>query len=146
MAQITSQPRTGTRPPVSLAQPDFLAYQLLHIVFSALPIVAGMDKWLHVFANWEMYLSNAVVSRLPIPGHSFMEVVGAIEILAGLLVLFLPRVGGVVVMIWLWGIVANLMLTGQFYDIALRDFALSFGALALALLAPRFEYRWWRRE
>jgi hypothetical protein len=68
-----------------------------------------------------------------------MYTVGIIEILAGLLVAFTPRVGGWLVALWLWAIVANLMLMPGFVDIALRDAALSLGALALARLAVQYQ-------
>jgi hypothetical protein len=66
---------------------------------------------------------------------TFMHIVGVIEVIAGLLVAFWPRVGGYVVMLWLWGIIVNLFLLPGFFDVALRDFGLSLGALALARLS-----------
>jgi hypothetical protein len=67
-----------------------------------------------------------------------MLAVGVIEIAAGLLVAIWPRVGAYVVMLWLWGIIVNLLMIPGFYDIALRDFGLSLGALALARLSQEF--------
>jgi hypothetical protein len=61
-----------------------------------------------------------------------------IEIIAGLLVAFEPRVTAYVVTFWLWGIIVNLLLIPNFFDIALRDFGLSLGALALARLSREF--------
>jgi len=54
-------------------------------------------------------------------------------------VLFKPRIGGYLVMLWLWGIILNLLLIPGYYDIALRDFGLSLGALSLARLAVASE-------
>lgn len=68
-----------------------------------------------------------------------MSLVGVIEIAAGLVVLFKPRLGGYLVMLWLWGIILNLLLIPGYYDIALRDFGLSLGALSLARLAVAVE-------
>ena len=62
-----------------------------------------------------------------------------IEIAAGILVAVAPRIGGYVVAAWLWGIIVNLLMMGNYYDIALRDFGLSLGAIALARLATQFE-------
>jgi hypothetical protein len=64
-----------------------------------------------------------------------------VEILAGLLVAVLPRIGGYVVALWLAGIIVDLLLLGDFFDVALRDFGLFVGALALARLAVAFDHR-----
>src|SRR5438132_678778 len=82
-------------------------------------------------ANWDMYLAPAVSRMLPVAPHTFMLAVGIVEILAGLLV---AVVRAYVVALWLWGIIINLFLVPGYYDIALRDFGLSLGALALARL------------
>lgn len=111
------------------------AYQILHIGFTIAPIVAGLDKFFHLLVNWDQYLAPTVARMLPFDGHTFMLIVGVIEIVAGLLVWFKPRIGGYVVMAWLWGIILDLLLVPGYYDIALRDFGLSLGALALARLA-----------
>src|SRR5262245_41873452 len=113
------------------------AYRILHAGFIVLPIVAGVDKFTHLLVNWDMYLAPKFARMLPVSSHNFMLAVGVIEIVAGLLVLARPKIGAYVVMLWLWGIIANLLLSGSFYDIALRDFGLSLGALALARLSPR---------
>ena len=111
------------------------AYQILHIGFTIAPIVAGLDKFFHLLVNWDQYLAPTVARMLPFDGHTFMLIVGIIEIVAGLLVWFKPRIGGYVVMAWLWGIILDLLLVPGYYDVALRDFGLSLGALALARLA-----------
>jgi hypothetical protein len=76
---------------------------------------------------------------LPISGHTFMLVVGVVEVAAGLLVAFRPRIGSYVVALWLWGVSVNLLLIPGYYDVALRDFGLSLGALALARLSLEFD-------
>ncbi len=111
------------------------AYQILHIAFTVAPLVAGLDKFFHLLVNWDQYLAPFVARLLPFSGHTFMLLVGAIEIVAALLVWWKPRLGAYVVMAWLWGIIVNLLLVPGYYDIALRDFGLSLGALALARLA-----------
>jgi len=71
--------------------------------------------------------------------HLFMLVVGGIEVVAGLLVAMKPTVGAHVVALWLWGVIVNLLLIPGFYDVALRDFGLSLGALAFGRLARLFD-------
>jgi hypothetical protein len=129
--------------PAPLTRPSYQAFLILYAGFTALPILAGLDKFAHVLVNWDQYLAPRIVSLLPVSGHTFMLVVGVIEVAAGVLVFLWPRVGAVVVALWLWGIILNLLLLSGFYDVALRDFGLSLGALALARLAgeygrPRF--------
>ena len=85
--------------------------------------------------NWDQYLAPIVSTMLGGHGHTFMLVAGAVEVLAGLLVALKPRIGGYVVAFWLWGIIANLLLISGYFDVALRDFGLSLGALALARLS-----------
>jgi len=111
------------------------AYSILHVGFTVLPIVAGLDKFLHLLVNWDQYLAPVVAKLLPFDGHTFMLAVGVIEIVAGLLVWFLPQLGAWVVAAWLWGIIIDLLLVPGYFDVALRDFGLSLGALALGRLA-----------
>jgi hypothetical protein len=121
------------------ARPADQAYMVLLAGFAALPVIAGLDKFFHALVNWDMYLAPRVESRLPVSGHTFMLAVGVIEIAAGALVALRPRIGAYVVAAWLGGIIVNLLLAGTFYDIALRDFGLALGALALARLSREFD-------
>jgi hypothetical protein len=121
--------------------PSYQAYQILHIGFVVAPLVAGVDKFFHFLVNWDQYLSPLVTRTLPIPGHTFMLGVGLIEIVAGLLVAFMPAIGGLVVAAWLCGIILNLLSIPGYYDVALRDLGLAFGAFALARLATEFNSR-----
>jgi hypothetical protein len=111
------------------------AFQLLRLGFTVAPIIAGLDKFLQVLTNWDKYLAPAVPNALGMQPHTFMMIVGAIEIAAGLLVAINPRIGGYVVSAWLVGIIVNLLLVGGYLDVALRDLGLALGALALARLA-----------
>jgi uncharacterized membrane protein YphA (DoxX/SURF4 family) len=77
--------------------PSYQAYQILHLAFVVAPIAAGVDKFFHFLVNWDQYLSPLVTRALPISGHTFMLGVGLIEIVAGLLVAFMPTIGGLVV-------------------------------------------------
>ena len=120
------------------SSPSRQAYQLLHFAFVAAPVIAGVDKFLHLLVNWDMYLAPAIAKLSPVGGHGLMLAVGVIEIIAGLLVAFKPRIGAYVVTFWLWGIIINLLLIPNFFDVALRDFGLSLGAPALARLSREF--------
>ena len=120
------------------ARPSYQAFLILYAGFTALPVLAGLDKFAHVLVNWDQYLAPRIAELLPVSGHTFMLAVGVIEVAAGVLVFLWPRVGALVVALWLWGIILNLLVLSGFYDIALRDFGLSLGALALARLAGEY--------
>jgi len=114
------------------------AFRILHVGFVVAPILAGLDKFFEVLVDWDRYLAPVATDVLPVSGHSFMLAVGVIEIAAGVLVAFRPRIGGYVVAVWLWAIILNLLVAGNYFDIALRDFGLSLAALALARLAEAY--------
>lgn len=120
------------------ASPARQAYQILHFAFVAAPLIAGLDKFFHLLVNWDQYLAPWVANLSPVSGHNLMLLIGVVEIIAGLLVAFKPRIGAWVVFAWLWAIIINLVTYPGFYDIALRDFGLSLGALALARLSKEF--------
>lgn len=110
-------------------------FWLLRGGFTLLPIVFGLDKFANVLAAWSRYLAPWIDGLVPGSAHQAMLAVGVVEIAAGLLVAVAPRIGGYVVAVWLGGIIVNLLLLGEFYDVALRDAGLLLGALALARLA-----------
>jgi hypothetical protein len=116
----------------------YQAYQILHVGFVVAPIIAGLDKFSHLLVNWDMYLAPVIARLSPIGGHGLMLLVGAIEVIAGLLVAVKPRIGAYVVSAWLLGIVINLLIIPGYFDIALRDFGLALGALALGRLSEKF--------
>ena len=120
------------------SRPAYQAYQILYIGFIVAPALAGLDKFTHVLTNWDQYLAPAVERLLPISGHTFMLFVGIVEIVAASLVAVRPRIGAYVVAAWLFGIVINLLLIPGYLDIALRDFGLALGALALARLSEEY--------
>jgi hypothetical protein len=103
------------------------------------PIVAGLDKFLHLLVNWDQYLPPLVNRLVGGHGHELMLLVGVIEIIAGLGVAFKPKVFAYVVSAWLLLIVVNLLTIPGYFDVALRDFGLSLGALALARLSSEFD-------
>ena len=111
------------------------AFMLLRTVFTVAPILFGLDKFVQVLTDWEIYLAPQIDNLVPGDAHQAMLIVGVIEIVAGVLVAVLPRIAGYVVAAWLAGIIVDLLLLGDFYDVALRDFGLLVGALALARLA-----------
>ena len=111
------------------------AFRALQVGFVAAPILAGVDKFLHLLTDWTQYLWPGFSDLLGVPPHLFMNGVGVVEIVAGILVAVKPRIGGLVVSGWLLGIIANLVLLGDYWDIALRDLGLAIGAFALARLA-----------
>ena len=115
-----------------------VAWWTLRVGLGVGPFLAGLDKFFNRLTNWDMYLAPVIARLSPIGGHGLMLAIGVIEIIAGLLVAFKPRIGAYVVAFWLWGIIINLLLIPSFFDIALRDFGLSLGALALARLSREF--------
>ena len=123
-----------------LSDPVFQAFLVLRLGFTAAPILFGLDKFAEVLVDWSTYLWSGFGAVLPGGADDAMLAVGVIEIAAGIMVAIRPRVGGYVVAAWLAGIILNLLLVGDFYDIALRDFGLLLGALALARLAAAFPH------
>src|SRR5205085_8955542 len=118
--------------------PAYQAFWLLRAGFTVAPILFGLDKFLHVLVNWDRYLAPFIVRQTPWTAHQLMYGVGVVEIVAGLVVAVRPRFGGYLVAAWLGGIIVNLLLQANYYDIALRDFGLLLGALTLARLATAF--------
>jgi len=132
----------GTEPVPAVSAMPVAAHQallLLRTVFTVAPILFGLDKFAEVLTDWERYLAPEFNDLIPGTAHQAMLIVGVIEIAAGVLVAVLPRVGGYIVAAWLAGIILNLLLIGDFYDVALRDFGLLVAALALARLASAFK-------
>lgn len=121
-----------------ISTPAYQAYQILHIGFVVAPVIAGLNKFFHLLVNWDMYLAPLIAGLSPVGGHGLMRLVGVVEIIAGILVALKPRIGAYVVALWLWGIILNLVLIPGYFDVALRDFGLSLGALALARLSQEF--------
>jgi hypothetical protein len=116
--------------------PAYQAFWLLRVGFTALPIVVGLDKlFADALTDWAGYLAPDIDRIVPGTAHQAMLAVGAVEIVAGLVVAVLPRFGGYLVAAWLGGIIVNLLLLGDYYDVALRDFGLLLAALSLARLA-----------
>jgi hypothetical protein len=121
--------------------PDVQAFWILRVAFFVAPIIAGVDKFSDRLVNWDNYLAPWIARTLGGGVHSFMMVVGIVEIAAGIGVAIWPRVFGWVVAAWLLGIILNLLTYPGFYDIALRDLGLLLAAVALARLAEVHQHR-----
>lgn len=136
MATRTSRVAPRERALVAdISSPVYQAFVVLRTGFAVLPILAGADKFLNAMTNWEQYLAPAIPNTLHVSPELFMRGVGVIEIVAGILVALVPRYAAFVVMAWLWLIIGDLVLKGMYWDVALRDFGLSLGAIALGRLA-----------
>jgi hypothetical protein len=131
-------PKTAPTRSHSRRDPAFQAFVLLRTAFTVAPIVFGVDKFFNLLIDWQRYLSPTVDHLVPGTGHQLMLAVGVVEVAAGVLVAVRPQLGAYLVVGWLAGIIANLLLIPGFYDVALRDFGLLLAALALARLAPNF--------
>ena len=138
MTTIAAALRPIPFPPANVlrSDPAAQAFLLLRIAFTVAPILFGLDKFAGVLTDdWTRYLAVEFDDVLPGSAQDAMYLVGAVEIVAGLVVLVAPRVGGLLVAGWLAGIIVSLLLVGGYADIALRDFGLLLGALTLARLA-----------
>lgn len=113
------------------------AYLMLRVVFTVAPILFGVDKFFNFMVDWDKYLAPWIEGLVPVDATTFMLGVGAVEIIGGLLVALVPRIGAPIVALWLLAIVVNLATYDppQYYDIALRDVGLMAGALTLTRLA-----------
>ena len=137
----TSVPRVATTAAraADLRDPAYQGFLLLRVGFTVAPILFGLDKFVHVLVDWDRYLAPEFADLFNADAHTLMYLVGAIEIVAGLLVAIRPQFGGYLVAAWLAGIIVNLLMVGEYYDIALRDFGLLLGALTLARLASVYD-------
>ena len=115
------------------------AFWILSVIFTVAPILSGLDKFFNVMVNWTDYLAPWIPNLIHVSPQTFMYGAGTIEICAGILVGLWPQYFAYVLTLWLWGIIVNLLSMAGNYDIALRDFGLSMGALSLARLAHAHE-------
>ena len=117
----------------------YQAYQILRFGFTVAPIIAGLDKFMHLLVDWDKYLPGTVNNMLGGHGHEFMLVVGVIEVIAGIGVFLKPKIFAYVVSAWLVLIIVNLLMIPGYYDVALRDLGLALGALALGRLSSTYD-------
>ena len=119
-----------------------LGWWALRIGLGFGPIITGIDKYFNKLADWGMYLSPLATKVVPVSAITFMHVIGVVEIIAGLIVLSRwTKLGSYIVMFWLLGIAVNLLTTGMFYDLAMRDVEIAISAFVLSqLTAVREQY------
>jgi hypothetical protein len=134
---LSSHGATGT----DSARAGREAFLILRTAFTVAPILFGLDKFANVMTEWSKYLAGPFNDLIPGSAHQAMLMVGVVEVVAGLLVAWRPRIGAYVVALWLAGIIVDLLVLGGYGDVALRDFGLLLAALALARLAPAYSQR-----
>lgn len=106
--------------------------RLLRIGLGLTALLAGLDKFFNILANWGSYVSPLAARMLPVSVGTFMGMVGVIEIAVGAAILVLaPRVGAYVASAWLLLVAVNLVLGGHF-DVAVRDVVMSIAAFTVA--------------
>jgi DoxX len=138
----TEVSRSSTAVAVARSDPAYQAFLLLRTVFTVAPILFGLDKFANLLVHWPSYLVPWIDGIVPGSAQQAMYAVGVIEIVAGIAVAVAPRFGAWLVAAWLAGIIINLLTFPGFFDIALRDFGLLIGAVALARLATRYAPGW----
>ncbi|MEW2140423.1 hypothetical protein AB0892_28185 [Streptomyces sp. NPDC005409] len=138
MSSPTSTAPSVTPRRAALTDPGYQAFVILRTGFTVAPILFGLDKFTNLLVDWPRYLAPWIDDIVPGSAQAAMYAVGVIEIVAGLVVATVPRFGGWLVAGWLAGIIVNLLSIPGYYDVALRDFGLLLGAVALARLAQRY--------
>jgi uncharacterized membrane protein YphA (DoxX/SURF4 family) len=109
------------------------AWWTLRIGLGVGPFLAGLDKYFNLLTNWTGYISPLFLRILPFSGQTFMHIVGVIEIIVGLAILTKwTRLGSYVAAVWLVAIAINLVSTGMFFDVAVRDVEMAVAAFVLA--------------
>jgi uncharacterized membrane protein YphA (DoxX/SURF4 family) len=145
--RVQPTPSVTTRDPrvfvitADLADPAYQAYLLLRNAFTIALVLAGADKFLNAMIDWVQYLAPVIPRTVGIPPEIFLRGVGIVEIGLGILIAFVPRRAAYWAAGWLGLIVMNSVMAGTHFDVALRDFALLLGALALGRLASGV-HRW----
>ncbi|MCM2315669.1 MAG: hypothetical protein NDJ92_11035 [Thermoanaerobaculia bacterium] len=110
-------------------------YWALRVGLGASAFLAGLDKFFNILAHWDMYLGPLAGSLIPVDPALLMRVFGVVEMAVGATILFgATRAGAWVAAAWLLVIAANLVTTGSFYDVAVRDVNMAIAAIVLARL------------
>jgi DoxX len=136
MTTTGASPTIGAR--ATLSDPAYQAFLVLRTAFTVAPILFGLDKFANLMVYWPQYLAPWIDHIVPGTAQQDMYAVGVIEVVAGIVVAVAPRFGAWLVAAWLIGIIVNLLTFPGFFDIALRDFGLFIGAVALGRLATRY--------
>ena len=119
----------------TINQPIRPIFSLLKVTFGIVPIVAGLDKFTNLLTDWTKYLHPGLQHMLPFAPHTFMMIVGVIEIIAGIIVLVRPAIGGFIVAAWLTLIALTLLASGNYLDVAVRDLVMAIGSYSMARIA-----------
>lgn len=120
---------------INLQQAIKPTLNLLKLTFGIVPIVAGLDKFTNLLTSWELYIHPGLAEMLPFPAHTFMMIVGVIEIVAGIIVLKKPAIGGYIVAAWLTLIAVTLLASFKYADVAVRDLVMAISAFSMARIA-----------
>ena len=113
------------------------SWWMLRIGFGVAPALAGLDKIFrtNLLADWVSYLSPLASAVLPMSGDVFMQIIGGVEVAVGVAVLTVAtRAGAYIASAWLVAIALNLLTTGQYFDVAVRDVLMAIAAFTLARL------------
>ena len=111
------------------------AWWALRVGLGAAAFLAGLDKFFNLLTDWQTYLNPLAVRMIPMSGTTFMEIVGVVEMIVGLMILTRwTRLGSYVAAVWLVLIALNLIAGGRFLDVAVRDLEMAIAAYTLALL------------
>ena len=120
---------------INLNQSIKPTFTILKLTYGIVPIVAGLDKFTNLLTHWENYIHPGIAGMIPFAPHTFMMIVGVIEIIAGIIVLAKPAPGGYIVAAWLTLIALTLLASGNYLDVAVRDLVMAIGAFSLARMA-----------
>ena len=105
----------------------------LRLSYALVPIIAGFDKFTNLLVDWRQYLNPVAARVLPFSSGTFMRLAGVIEIVVGILVLTkYTRVAAYIVSVWLLAITLNLITSGRYLDVAVRDLVMAIGAFVFA--------------
>ena len=109
---------------------------VLRYTLGATAFVAGADKFTNLLTDWERYMAPLAADNIPLEPRAFMRLVGVVEMAVGALVLSgRTRLGGYIASAWLLAISANLIATGEYFDVAARDVNMAAAAFAMAELS-----------
>ena len=107
----------------------------LRVVLGAAAFLAGLDKFFNLLADWPAYLSPLATQVVPMSASALMHIVGVVEMAVGAAILVgFTQLGGYIAAVWLLCIALNLVTTGRYFDVAVRDIALAVSAFTLARL------------
>jgi hypothetical protein len=113
-------------------------WKMLRYSYGVVILLAGLDKVLgtNLITDWAKYTSPFVSNIIPLNAHTFVLIIGIIEVLAAVLIFTkFNRLAFYIAALWLVLIAINILMLGGYNDIAVRDLLLAIGALATAKLA-----------